>query len=266
MPDSIIIQSTDSLLAVEPFAATSLQPAANSQPVLLLEAKPLGTTPLGLDSSWILLVALSAVVLFGLIKVRSQEFFSTLFSSVTVDSNWRALRSNADLRYYWPLRLCSFAALCIFTLFAYEVFVAQGFMTFFGQKHFAAFSLLLACVFGFFLVRNIITYVVGYAFDCSGRVQDYLKAKTLSLSVYSVVALPFVLTFPFVATRFYFVFSVIAGVLALAGVLVRFVRSLQIISPDMVSLSYYILYLCGVEIAPILCLVKALSIGLNLAQ
>jgi len=127
------------------------------------------------------------------------------------------------------------------------------------QLYTQVFRNILAYGFIVFLVNNIKTLVnktIGYIFMAQDEFAEYIHNITLFNKNIGLFLFPIIVLYPFVLDNIkpfvtYFGIVIISIIL-----LLRFYRGFQIIMRKGISIFYLILYLCAIEILPVLIMVK----------
>ncbi len=227
----------------------------------IMPHKELGTTAVGSDTGWIFLIVTILAVLIGAVRFRTVAFFTSLSMAFTSDIYWRTLNNSLNMQFYWTSRFAFILAQAIVTVLIYELVLSTGVTELWGLSHFALFCLIAVAYIVYQLLKLALDRTIGFAFDCSNDMAQILQGKLLTGTLFGLTVLPVVIVFPFVGERFYILLAIIALILLITTYVVGTLKSLKTISIDGISLFYGILYLCGVEITPLLFIVRALQIG-----
>ncbi|MBP5366314.1 MAG: DUF4271 domain-containing protein [Bacteroidales bacterium] len=215
-------------------------------------------SPLAQETSWILPLALTSVFLIGFIRVRSFAFVVNLLSSTFSDNNLKNLFNTLPTQNYWPYRLMNIVYYLVVSLFAYEALVAYDITSLFGYTSFMQYGVLLIGISVFHLAKYLINKIIGFAFSSDESYNDIIQCKTIACNLVCLSVLPLSLIFPFISKSGYNMLIIIALVFVSYFYLWRVVKTFKIILRNNVSAFYTILYLCTVEVLPVVCLYKYL--------
>lgn len=102
------------------------------------------------------------------------------------------------------------------------------------------------------ILRIISSYAVGIIFDNLTLFQEYIHNLFIYNKTFGIVLLPFILVLPFVPELLKHILLYTLFLIAIMYLLLRVVRSIKIILNKDILLFYSILYLCTLEILPIL--------------
>lgn len=158
----------------------------------------------------------------------------------------------------------NFGQLALYGLFWLNmgIFAFLMFYRFVGQSPYGQFATFLLCVGGVslaFSIKHAILYLIAGIFPISKEVKLYNYIITMGGIFLSLVLLPLNIFIAYSpdSLKEIFMYSAL-GVIALVY-LVRSLRSLSIASPFLMTDQFhFLLYLCAVEIAPIMILIKFL--------
>ncbi len=252
-PSSLLKTEADSIAQ---FSFVAEKPATKE-----LQPAELGTTTIGSDLSWIAIVLIGIIALLGIVRFRTASFFSTLASAFTSDIYWRTLTNNLNIQFFGSSRTAFLISQVNTVLLLYECTAALGIESIHGLSHFGMFLVLIIAYAAYFVGIYILDRFIGFAFDINRMMNKVGQCKMLSFTAFGIVAIPLTILFPFIDERYYLPAIIIAAVVFVAIGIWRTFKSLGIISPNAVSLFYSILYLCAVEIMPVLCIIKTLQMG-----
>ena len=206
-------------------------------------------------TDWLPLVILFSLYIFSFIKVVYNKYIvQVLYSLINYQAAVRLLRDRNVL-----FRNMAVVLNFVFTINAglFVYFLIDYFKL--GQLYsnsLLCFLLYSFLIFIFFNLKFIICKIVGYVFSVNDIFEEYTHNEKLSNKNIGLLLFPVIILIPYVPT---FMKPVIlyAG-LAIIIVLLAFraFRAFQIIIRREVSSFYLILYLCTIEILPLIIMVK----------
>lgn len=127
-----------------------------------------------------------------------------------------------------------------------------------GIRLFAAFSLV---VLSLTALKFIVLKLIGFLFDINAVVREYITALSLTYFNIAFVFLPVIVCFSLISAQFIPVLLATAAVLAVVIFVWIYLRSsVSIISNFRFHKFYLFIYLCALEICPVLILVKVLNL------
>ncbi len=127
---------------------------------------------------------------------------------------------------------------------------------------FQLFGTLSLVIIALFAIKFVVLKFLGFVFDINKLVSDYVTALSLTYFNITFVFLPVALCFSLVADKFIPYLLVITLLLTVVVFVWQYLRSsVSIITNFQFHKFYLFIYLCALEICPILILVKALNIG-----
>ncbi|GAA4091592.1 DUF4271 domain-containing protein [Mucilaginibacter panaciglaebae] len=146
-----------------------------------------------------------------------------------------------------------------FGLFLYQL---AGYKNiYYSISGFRLFSTLVLIILLLFACKFLVLKFLGFVFDIQKLVTDYVSVLYLTYFNIAFVFLPVTVCFSLLAAQFIPVLLIIAIILVLAIFTWLYLRSsVSIISNFRFHKFYLIIYLCALEICPVLILVKALNI------
>ncbi len=228
----------------------ALQPV-NNEPILLKPEQPF----------WLLGFLLIVIALLMAVRIFYRKGFSELLSAffsfrysgqLVRDDNILLQRTTVILSIIFNLTLALFIYQSVTVLKWNLPFTITGF------KAFLFFALLISAIYAF---KFLILKVAGFVFDITQEMETYVFSVFLINNMFGLLLLPVV-----VVNFLYpsFAISQVTGiaVLCVAGIffLYRLIRGV-LISRETSNYSpvYLFFYLCALEIAPLLVLVKVLT-------
>ncbi len=228
-------------------------------PSTLMPATPRGRTILSADTTWIYPVLFGIVVIFCFVRARSAEFVTSLFSMFVSAFNWREVMKLSELQYRWESRV-TFALGCLtLPLVGYEIAITNGHAEIASLSGFWLYGGLVALIVGYFGAKLIIYGIVAFAFGTYHVMQQVKQLKMLSISTFALTMIPMSLLFLLTPEAYYN--TLITITLSLYGVVAlwQIIKALSIISINIGTLFYFVLYFCGAEILPFIWLYKGLQ-------
>lgn len=240
--DSIQLVATDSLQKATTiptgFEGKALPETLNNNPILTI-------------SLLLLFLLFGYVINYGrkmIVETTKDFFYLKERSSIFIDSSANAL----------PLKI-SFVIISIGSigLFLYSLFFHEDTSSSFQNKlvYLALFFLLTISFFAF----KLLTFKsLGYIFFDKSTSSIFIRDYFSIIFGLGIVLLPVVIGLIYTDERFFMVFLITGLILFLCSLLLILYKIFQIFLVNLYSLFYILLYLCTLEILPIVIVIKAL--------
>jgi hypothetical protein len=255
---NIVIQIDQGHLQDFPFIFTGINKIAKekSRAELIHQLKPGEKLPPNLyNNDWVLPLILVIVFIFGVVFSESASFFRGIFKFISFRGINESSSRDTGSIFQWQSSLFNLAAFLNISLFAFLSTIWSG-LVFLEDKRFLLWLICLAVVISALTIRHLICIIVGNMSDEREIFREYLvgiyqyyRLAALFLLIISVLVLYTV----FIPKNvlFYSGFSFIALLYT-----IRVLRLFLIFINRHVSIFYLILYLCALEILPVVILVK----------
>jgi hypothetical protein len=208
--------------------------------------------------SWVILLVLFLVLLYSVVRF----FFPTELNSIThaFYSNQVLSKLNKEDTLFnsWPFVFLYLLFGLILGLYLY--LTAKYFRISYPIEGFKLFLYLSAIVIALFTLKIIVLRVVGFLFDSSRLVRDYVSVLYLSYFNAAILFLPIVIAFSLTSYRFSIIYGYLGVILLLLIFALQFLRAAEsILSNYKFPKVYLIIYLCALEFCPLIILFKALG-------
>lgn len=208
--------------------------------------------------SWVIILVLFLVLLYSLVRF----FFPTELNSIThaFYSNQVLSKLNKEDTLFnsWPFVFLYLLFGLILGLYLY--LTAKYFGISYPVEGFKLFLYLSAIVIALFTLKIIVLRIVGFLFDSTRLVRDYVSVLYLSYFNAAILFLPIVIAFSLTSYRFSIIYSYLGVILLLLIFALQFLRAAEnILSNYKFPKVYLIIYLCALEFCPLIILFKALG-------
>jgi hypothetical protein len=207
---------------------------------------------------WIIIIIAGLLLYTALLNITMGADVKNIFSSFY---SKRTLQANKDER---GINAWTFLALFLlfaftFGLFLYQLAAYNGvYYSISGVQLFTAFSL---AVISLFALKFLILKIIGFLFDIDRMVSEYITTLYLTYFNIAFVFLPVILCFSLLAAPFIpYLLATALVVIAIIFVWIYLRSSVSIISNFRFHKFYLFVYLCALEICPILILIKVLNL------
>ena len=208
--------------------------------------------------SWVIVLVLFLVLLYSLVRF----FFPTELNSIThaFYSNQVLSKLNKEDTLFnsWPFVFLYLLFGLILGLYLY--LTAKYFGISYPVEGFKLFLYLSAIVIALFTLKIIVLRIVGFLFDSTRLVRDYVSVLYLSYFNAAILFLPIVIAYSLTSYRFSIIYSYLGVILLLLIFALQFLRAAEnILSNYKFPKVYLIIYLCALEFCPLIILFKALG-------
>ncbi|PXX97009.1 hypothetical protein DF185_18460 [Marinifilum breve] len=220
---------------------------------LIREGKLIETS----QSDWMVGVSLFVVILMAIIRFSFSKYLQRLIDAIVnyqvsnnlfLEKNMRNLRGSIFLNGLFFIN-ASFFAVLYYNYWYSDSGIKTSLLTFLYTL--AAF---LIIYFGKFVVIRTLAYI----FDGVKEGKEYLHNVFIYNKNLGIFLLPLTLSIPFIADFAAYLLLNAGLVIALIFYLFRLFRGIKILFRKHVSIFYMILYLCALEILPLLVIYKLL--------
>jgi hypothetical protein len=206
--------------------------------------------------NWTLFIGAIAVALLIFLKTYYEKFVNQVFATLlNFHLAEKMLREkNIILRRAFLLMNINFVL--IFSLFI--LLLARFFEISFTSHYFYDYLLILLIVVGILLVRLLILYLAASLFNSMRAMIEHIHISYLVNKNLGLILLPLVFSAIYVTGTLSKILLISGMVLFLVATIYKLIRSFQIIIKNGVLLYYAILYLCTLELLPLLIGIKIL--------
>jgi hypothetical protein len=210
---------------------------------------------------WVIAVIILLLLFTSALNISSSKDMSNVFQSFYN----RKTISQAG-KEDSPINLWTFVALFLLFGFTFGLFLylltTGYYKVYYTIGGFQLFVTLSFVIIALFASKFLVLKFLGFVFDINKLVNEYIS--TLSLTYFNIafVFLPVALCFSLIADKFIPFLLAITLLFVIVIFIWQYLRSsVSIISNFRFHKFYLFIYLCALEICPILILIKALNIG-----
>ncbi|MDB5119375.1 MAG: hypothetical protein JWN56_593 [Sphingobacteriales bacterium] len=206
---------------------------------------------------WVVITTFSLLFLLGLIKFIFPKEFSLLIEAFYNNRILGQLNKEDNVLGSWPF---------IFMLLLFGLTI--GMFLYLSGKYlllkysydgFQWFLILSVLIIGLFVIKIIMLLLMGFFFEIEKLVKEYISILYLSYFNTSIVLIPLVIALCLAPSRFSAFYIYLTAILLGLIFLFQFLRAgTNILTTYRFPKVYLILYLCALEICPLLILIKAL--------
>ena len=213
-----------------------------------------GIERLSLTKDWITIILLSSLVLIAVIKFTYSERFIKLFS-ISYSEKYFTNYSKSK-----PLIFSTFHFLFFIIInFNISLLIYYAIKTFEPAKitnDLSFFLQIVLVLFLFFIARYLIGYLLGIVFSLAEEQDQVTLLKISSLAYLSMLVFPLLVLINYSSASLYKILIIISLTIALFLFLMRYFAIAKNLKIHFNSFFYLLLYLCALELAPILVIYK----------
>jgi len=207
-----------------------------------------------LSKDWITIVFLLILTIITVLKYNYSERFTKLFSLLYSDKYY------TDYVKTNPLILNKFHLLFLLVIFLnISMLIYFGFQVidppFFGNG-FYTFTRIIAVVVSFIFLRHIIGFVLSEIFDLNDQQKQLTFLKLSNLSLLSLLLFPLLIYLNYNVGPYHNTMISIGIIFTLILFLIHYYKLLKKDKLNFNNLFYLFLYLCALEIAPLIVIYK----------
>jgi hypothetical protein len=207
---------------------------------------------------WFTITIVFSLFVFSLIKVTYQKFIVQIVTSIIDYQVAMRLYRERNVLFRnvsFGLHFVFYANIGLFINYLVDYYN----LTPLFQNNFVNILFYCTTVLFIYNIKSLTSKILGYIFLVQDNFSQYIHNVNLYNKNIGLFLFPIIIIYPFTLDKFK-PFVIYAGLLLLLIMfLLRSYRSAQIIMRKGISLFYLILYLCAVEILPVLLLVKYVS-------
>ena len=204
---------------------------------------------------WIFIILLALTFFLATIRSFYNKFFDAIFkSSISYQTSFQLFRDTNNVfqraSLIFNLIFITASGLFIFLILKqFEIFPAKS-------NTFLNFVLTSSGVFLFFGLKSMIYKTMGYVFRVSDLTSEYLHNLFIYGKVLGVLLLPIVICLPYIDPNFHYPLIILGALFFSIAFIMSIIRGMEISVKTNVSVLYLILYLCMLEILPLLIMLK----------
>ncbi|MCW3788731.1 DUF4271 domain-containing protein [Plebeiibacterium sediminum] len=194
---------------------------------------------------------LLAVAVTGFLRFTNYKYLRELFAALIFSQNARKMQKTVNLHYRTPAFILNGLFLFNASIFLYQIINYYHLKTIFNQSLFLipAFMLLIIA---FGMTKVALYRFVAYVFETKPETKEYLFFNFLNNKIFAIAILPIIIVVPYIEAEIVPVLFKIGGVIFISLYFIQLFRGLAIILKNVASLFYMFLYLCALEILPLI--------------
>jgi len=194
---------------------------------------------------------LLSVALVGVVRMTNYKYLRELFTSIVFSLEARKMQKTVNLRNQKHAVVLNFLFLFNASIFVYQIISFYKIETIFSQN-LVLIPIIMGVILLFGLVKSIIYRFVAFVFETEAETKEYLFYSLLHNKIFALVILPIIVVVPYIEVEVLpILFKIGIGVYVFLYI-VQIFRGTTIILNNLASLFYMFLYLCALEIMPLI--------------
>ncbi|MFT3737267.1 MAG: DUF4271 domain-containing protein [Breznakibacter sp.] len=251
IPDSLSILP-DSVLSAKPHEVVT------SAPAILLDEKAKPQTGMHHETEWLIPVVLILVFFAGIIKSFSGKYINNLFRSVFNQQNADNLYQMVNLRNSLPSLSLDLLFVLNAGLFIFLALKTVG-LEISGIPSLLMYLGICGGLITLILLKTGIYKFLGYVFALSAPTSEFIFYVFLYTRTVALILLPITVGMAFADSFLIYILLQTGLVLLTAMYLIQLFRGIKIFLRNLTAMFYLFLYLCALEILPILMIFKVIT-------
>jgi hypothetical protein len=207
------------------------------------------------EKEWVFGISMLSMVLIILVQIFYQKYLASIFSALgNMQLSEKMMREKNVIvrRVFFFLNTIYFLALA---LLAYTALKKTG-IRFTVSNDFHLFMIILAALSVLSFLRVAFIRFIAVIFDAVPVFREYVHNTFIINKSLGIILLPLIISSFYVDLKLAQIIFVVSVVVLFISLLYRYIKAIQIILKHNVFLFYSILYLCTLEILPVLVGIK----------
>ena len=206
---------------------------------------------------WILWVIIALILFFAILKNAFSKELTAIVQSFYNNRTLNQINKEDTLFSSWPFLFLYLLFGLTMGMFLY--LSGKYFRLEYNYKGFEWFLILSGVVIGLLTLKIIVLRILGFFLGVQKLVKEYITILYLSYFNAALIFLPLVMAYSLTPSRYGGIFSYIAILCIVLVFVIQFLRAgNNVLSKYHFSKFYLFIYLCALEICPLLILIKAL--------
>lgn len=221
-------------------------------------ARERGATLFASDLSWIFSLTVLLLILVGSVRLKAGQYLNTLLTFVKPAREIDNALTSLTMQNRRPCTMLFVTFLLSSSLVAYDIFVSQSY-NILPLSGIELFGVLFLAGFAMFFARILTQMFIAYVFGLIPQMQYAIKCMFLASNIIGVLLIPIAFFFPFADAGLYQLLFRFSLIIFISVYLWQLFKSVASFLRDYISIVYFILYFCAVEIMPIILLYVAIK-------
>ncbi len=198
---------------------------------------------------------LFAVAIVGFLRMANFKYLRELFSSAVFSQEARKMLKAINLRNQMHSYVLNGLFLFNTSIFIYEIILYYNITSIFEHKLWFI-PVLMGGILVFDILKIVLYKFIAFVFEKEEQTKEYIYYSQLYSKIFGLIILPVILIIPYIDIEVVPLLIKIGIGMYILLYLMQIFRGLTIILKDLYSLFYMFLYLCALEILPLIILFK----------
>lgn len=229
-----------------------------------MEPTPRGHAPLSDYAGAAVVSFFAMVIVLSIVRIASRTFLGDLFGFFTGSIGWKRLETSQFVQMNLSFTLVNAIYALMLAVLAVEVALvfSPGPVEAFGAYRAAGIAAL--AIVAYYMGRRTTDAVLSYAFRIEERMRSVILYHRAACGIIGLLLAPCALIMPFVSYGGCLFLIGVACFVIIAVTLLCLGKLMRINMTSLPTILYFILYLCIVEAAPLVCLAKLAMLAVPL--
>ncbi|MGQ8335636.1 DUF4271 domain-containing protein [Sunxiuqinia sp. A32] len=246
--------SMDSVARIEPQALDKMVTEIIAKEEIILPEKKIERS----RPDWAVGIFILVFIIFASVRIFFNKYLNQLFyATINYSTASRLFREKTLNLTHAAFRL-DILFMIVFSLFLFQL--GSELNVSFNHLSFLSYLILLASVIGYFLAKRLAYLIIGIAAESVNETQEYVYNVDLYNRVLGLILLPVSLLIAFASFENPRVFYISGVVVILVMYIMALFRGSKILLRKHFSIFYLILYLCTLEILPLVFIYRLLLV------
>lgn len=207
------------------------------------------------QKEWIFPVILLAFILIGSVRVGAPKFITELFQAIVSETKWNNLSESLRQQNRKAALQLSIVYHLTLPLLVYE-FLAHHQITIFNQAGGILYLMMLFAAILLYALRTTGYRILGFVFETRLQTIQFLQVSLIFTNITGLFLLPITLLIPYISPSYHGMMFRLGASLFIVLYIWHLSKGFKIILEGFLSIFYMFLYLCALEILPVLWLYK----------
>lgn len=252
---NINIDSIEVALGADSIISINNELSTYTEHSVMLNEKPIAQSVFAEYYSWLIPIIIVIISLTGIIRLQAGKLISQIMSALIYNHAASSLYNSINLKNSAPSFALNVLFLINFGFFLFEI-ITHFKVVPYGIQGFSLFWIAILLSLTLALIKMGAYNLLGYVFNVKSQTAEFIFHVNLINKVFGLLILPFIILIPFISEGG--AIAIIQGgmVLFVMAYLTQIIKGAGIILREPFSVVYMFLYLCALEILPLVILYR----------
>ena len=206
---------------------------------------------------WIIGVVLFSAFIFAWIKMfYNRNYQNIIKSGINYQYAYKLVKEGNSISY----RVNNFLNFVFYMNFAMFLFLSIKLLGFdINMQEWKVYLLIFSALLVIYIIKYFVFNILGFIFNEKLTTNEYITNVGIYNKILGVFLFPIIIMIPYISLQFKLPLMYIGIFIIILSLILRFLRAFQIAFKIKLSIFYLILYLCTLEILPILIIGKMIN-------